>query len=351
MTPIKTVVLGTGQMGTGIIRLLQQKPGLQLVGVYARRAQRAGLDVGTVLVPQQRIGLRVAGDLPTMLRQTRPHLAIHATCSRVTQALEEITTLLRHRVNVISIAEEMAYPAYAAPHDAHTIHSLALDSGVSVVGTGINPGFVFDLLIVALSGVCWRVDAITATRVNDLSPYGPSVLASQGVGLTPHAFEQGVIDGTVAGHIGFPESIHTIADALGWRIDRITQQRVAIVSTVRRETPFITIEAGQTAGCMHTATAYVNETPVIQLIHPQQVQPQQENVETGDRIDIHGEPAVHLSISPEIPGGVGTVALAVNMIPQVMNAAPGLQSMRELPVPAAFMGDVRTLLRKQPEKG
>jgi hypothetical protein len=345
--PIKTVVLGTGQMGTGIIRLLLQKPGLELTGVYGRRAQRAGLDVGQLLGQQQMIGLQLIRDLPTLLSQTRPHVAIQATCSRVTQAMDEITTLLRHGVNVISIAEEMAYPAYAAPDAAHTIHTLALNNGVSVVGTGINPGFVFDLLIIALTGVCFRVESITATRVNDLSPYGPAVLTSQGVGLTPHAFEQGVADGTVVGHIGFPESISMIANALGWRIDRITQQREAIISTVRRETPFVTVEAGQTAGCKHTAIAYVSGTPVIRLIHPQQVHPQLENIETGDRIDIHGEPDIHLVINPEIPGGIGTAALAVNMIPQVMNAAPGLQSMRDLPVSAAFMGDVRTLLQNE----
>jgi hypothetical protein len=345
--PIKIVVLGTGQMGTGIIRLLQQKLGLQLVGVYARRAQRASLDVGDVLGQQQAIGLQVSGDLPTLLQQTQPHVAIQATCSRVAHAMAEITTLLRHGVNVISIAEEMAYPAYAAPQDARAIHTLALANGVTVVGTGINPGFVLDLLIIALTAVCWQVESITATRVNDLSPYGPAVLSSQGVGLTPQAFEQGVIAGTVVGHIGFPESISMIANALGWHIDRITQHREAIVSTVRRETPFVTIEAGQTAGCQHTAIAYMNETPVIRLIHPQQVHPQLAHIETGDHIDIHGEPDVHLSISPEIPGGMGTAALAVNMIPQTINAAPGLQSMRDLPVPAAFMGDVRTLLHKQ----
>jgi 4-hydroxy-tetrahydrodipicolinate reductase len=342
--PIKIVVLGTGQMGAGIIQRLLQKTDLELVGVYGRRAQRAGLDVGQVLGQQQTTGIQVTNDLPTLLNQTRPHVAIQATCSRVAQAMDEITTMLRHGVNVISIAEEMAYPAYAAPHAAHTINTLALDNDATVVGAGINPGFVFDLLIIALTGVCFRVESITATRVNDLSPYGPSVLTGQGVGLTPQAFEQGIADGTVVGHIGFPESIGMIANALGWRINRIMQQREVIVSTVRRETPFVTIEPGQTAGCTHSAIAYVDEAPVIHLIHPQQVHPQLENVATGDRIDIHGEPDVHLTISPEIPGGIGTVALAVNMIPQVINAAPGLQSMRDLPVPAAFMGDVRTLL-------
>jgi 4-hydroxy-tetrahydrodipicolinate reductase len=90
--------------------------------------------------------------------------------------------------------------------------------------------------------------------------------------------------------------------------------------------------------------AYRHDEPVITLRHPQQVHPHLEHVATGDVIDIHGEPPVHFASSPEIPGGLGTIALAVNMIPVVMTAAPGLKSMAALPVPAAIMGDVRTLM-------
>jgi hypothetical protein len=343
--PLRVVVLGTGQMGSGIIKLLLQKQGVQLAGVYGRRACRAGMDVGKAIGLGRHVGVAITHDLPTLLEQTRPQVAIQATCSGVPEALGEITTLLRHRANVVSIAEEMAYPAYQYPHLAADLHQLAVANQATVVGTGINPGFVFDVLVIALTGVCLRVDTITATRINDLSPYGPSVLASQGVGLTPEAFRKGVADGHVVGHVGFPESIHMIAKALGWTIDRIDQHREPILSQVKRETPFVTVAPGYTAGCLHTATAYRRDKAVINLIHPQQVHPHLEGVKTGDSIDIQGEPEVHVCSRPEIPGGLGTVALAVNMIPAVMNAAPGLTSAAELPLPAAIMGDIRTLIR------
>jgi 4-hydroxy-tetrahydrodipicolinate reductase len=92
---------------------------------------------------------------------------------------------------------------------------------------------------------------------------------------------------------------------------------------------------------MHTAVAYRTGKPVITLIHPQQVHPHLEGVETGDSIEIHGTPDVRLAGSPEIPGGLGTVALAVNLIPRALDAAPGLHSMADLPVPAAMLGDAR----------
>ncbi len=74
------------------------------------------------------------------------------------------------------------------------------------------------------------------------------------------------------------------------------------------------------------------------LRHPQQVHPHLEGVETGDSIEIAGTPHVHLAGRPEINGGTGTAALAVNMIPRVMDAAPGLYCMADLPVPAALPG-------------
>ena len=341
---IRVLILGTGQMGGGISQLLLKKQGVKLVGAYGRRRERAGMDLGPAIGFGRNLGIPISVDLSAVIEQTQPHVAIQATCSKFEDAKDEIMMLVKQGVNVISIAEEMAYPAAKYPLSAAELQQLAVDQGVSVLGTGINPGFVLDLLIITLTGVCAEVHSITAKRVNDLSPYGPSVLKCQGVGLTPNEFELGLKNASVLGHFGFDESIHMIASKLGWKIERIVQKREPIISQVKRETPFVTVKAGQVAGCLHTATAYRQEQPVIKLIHPQQVHPYLEGVETGDMIDICGTPNVQLACSPEIPGGQGTVALAVNMIPRVLNAAPGLYSMADLPVPAAMLGDVRHYL-------
>jgi hypothetical protein len=343
--PIRAMVVGTGQMGAAVGRLLLCKQGLELVAVYGRRKSRAGMDFGEAIGFGRNIGLAIGNSLANLIETTSPDVAIQATCSRLADAKDEIVTLLQHGVNVISLAEEMAYPKHSNPGIAKEIDMLAATGGVSVLGTGINPGFVFDLLIIALTGICADIESITAERINDLSPYGPSVLASQGVGLTPEAFQRGLEDGSVVGHIGFPESIHMIADAVGWAIERIEQSREPILSKVRRETPSVTVEPGQVAGCLHRAVAYRGGRPVITLIHPQQIHPQLEGVRTGDRIEISGRPGLRLSGSPEIPGGEATAALAVNMIPHVLNAAPGLHVMSDLPVPAAMLGDARNRLR------
>ena len=345
--PIRVLVLGTGQMGTAIIRLLLQKTGLQLVGAYGRRAHRLGMDLGQAIGLDSPLGIAIGADLDQLAEETRPDIAIQATCSTVTDALPEISTLLNHSINVISIAEEMVYPKESSPAIAEQLHWQAVKQGVSVLGTGVNPGFVLDLLVITLSGVCADIQSIKAQRVNDLSPYGPSVLTSQGVGMTPQAFQTGVNNGTIVGHYGFKQSIRMITKAVGWEIDAITETREPIVTSVQRKTPFITVEPGQVAGCNHTAVAYSNEQPLITLLHPQQVLPQLEGIATGDSIEIKGTPDIKLSGSPEIPGGTATAAIAVNSIPRVLNAAPGLYTMADLPVPAAMLADARSFLPEE----
>jgi 4-hydroxy-tetrahydrodipicolinate reductase len=151
--------------------------------------------------------------------------------------------------------------------------------------------------------------------------------------MSPEEFKTGVQSGTVVGHVGFIESIHMIADCLGWRIDEIKQERVPIISSVVRKTPYIMVQPGQTAGSKQTAYGWMNGKVVITLEHPQEVRPELEGTRVRDRIVIEGEPKIQLDIVPEIAGGVGTIGMAVNMIPHVISAAPGLLTMKDLPIP------------------
>ncbi|MBN1573406.1 MAG: NADP-binding protein [Deltaproteobacteria bacterium] len=332
-------------MGSGAIELILKKEGMELVGVISKRADRNGKDVGEILGRDKPLGIRVFSDAGELFKSSSPDAVVQCTTSTVKDAFGEIETALRHGINVVSIAEEMSFPHYGSPELSEKIDRLARDTGVTVLGTGINPGFVLDLLVIALTGVCSEVHSITARRVNDLSPYGPSVLRTQGVGIIPEEFQKGIEDGSVVGHFGFPESIGMIGKALGWKIDRIEQTREPIISSVKRETKFIKVEPGMTCGCHHRGIGYMGEKAAIILDHPQQIHPHLEGVVTGDYIDIKGVPDVSFSGSPEIPGGVGTVALSVNMIPKVINAPPGLMTMADMPVPAAIMGDVREMIK------
>jgi 4-hydroxy-tetrahydrodipicolinate reductase len=233
----------------------------------------------------------------------------------------------------------MSDPEAQNPELSRQIDELAKKHGVSVLGTGVNPGFVLDLLVVTLTGGNHSVERIEASRVNDLSPYGPTVMKTQGVGTTPEEFRTGVADGSIVGHVGFPESIHMISEALGLGVDRIEESREPIISKVYRETPHVKVEPGMVAGCAHIGVGYRGDKAIVKLIHPQQIHPHLENQETGDYINIFGKPEIHMAIKPEIAGGVATMGITVNMIPHVVAATPGLKRMIDLPVPAALMGE------------
>ncbi|MDD4825192.1 MAG: NADP-binding protein, partial [Mesotoga sp.] len=116
-----------------------------------------------------------------------------------------------------------------------------------------------------------------------------------------------------------------------------------IISNTERKTSVAHVKPGMVAGCKHVGRGYCGEKLMIELVHPQQILPETEGVETGDYIDIYGDPEIHLSIKPEIPGGKGTIALATNMIPAVIEAAPGLIEMSELPIPRCLLDEIKEM--------
>ena len=326
-------------MGSGMARLMLEKPGLQIVAAVDGRPDYTGKDLGDVLALGKTLGVAVTNRPDDVLIKENVDIVVIATTSWVQDQMADLRKILSAGINCISIAEEMANPAAQHPEVARELDELAKANGVSILGTGVNPGFVLDALVVTLSGGSHSVERIEASRVNDLSPYGPTVMNTQGVGTTPEAFKAGVADGSIVGHVGFPESIRMISDALGLGVDRIEQSREPIISKVHRETPFIKVEPGMVAGCSHIGIGYCGSREVIKLVHPQQIHPHLENQETGDYINIYGKPEIHMAIKPEIQGGIATEGIAVNMIPHVVAAAPGLKRMIDLPAPAALMGE------------
>ena len=134
-------------------------------------------------------------DFEAVLAQ-KPDVVCINTQSNLDEIEPQIVPAVKAGCNVVCIAEKLAYPWASDPERAEMFDRLAKEHGVTILGTGINPGFVLDALIVMWSSICLRVDSIEASRVNDLSPFGPTVMAGQGVGTTVEQFEKGVADGT-----------------------------------------------------------------------------------------------------------------------------------------------------------
>lgn len=338
MKPIRVLQWGLGAMGSGMSKLILEKEGLQIVAAIDGRPEYVGKDLGEIIGSGSTLGVTITNQPATVLDKSNVDVAVIATTSWLKEQFSDLKMILSAGINCISIAEEMADPYAQNPQLAAELDALAKEHGVTLVGTGVNPGFVLDLLIVALTAGSHTVERIEASRINDLSPYGPTVMKSQGVGTTPQAFASGVADGSIVGHVGFVESIHMISDALGLEVDRVEESREPIITRVRRETAHVIVEPGMVAGCAHIGIGYRHNQEVIKLIHPQQIHPSLEDQSTGDTIHIYGKPEIHMSIQPEIAGGVATMGIAVNLIPIVQAASAGLKRMIDLPIPAALMG-------------
>lgn len=348
MDNVKVVIWGFGAMGSGMARMLLKKKGIEIVGVCDLDPNKVGKSIYEVLGTESegRPEVIIKNKIEEVLTEKCCDICLCATDSFTKNAFPKLKYALEKKVNVISTAEEMAYPYAQSPELAKELDNIAKENGVTVLGTGINPGLIMDLLVVCLTGCMIDVEHIEAKRVNSLSPFGPAVMEEQGVGLTVEEFEKGVADGTLAGHVGFPESIQMIARAIGWEVEKIEQQMKPIVTSVDRKSPFGFAKAGDVAGVNMTGQGYVNGEVKIDMIHPQQIEPEMEGTYTGDYITIKGTPEVNMAIKPEVEGGLGTIAMCVNMIPHVINAEPGLKTMIDLPVPRAIMGDMRDLIRK-----
>ncbi len=328
---IKVAEWGTGMMGQGLLGFILDRPrDIDLVGVIVTNPAKEGKTVGELL--GRPCDVKMTTDFASVLAR-KPDVVCINTQSNLHEVAPQIEPAVEAGCNVICIAEKLSYPWASDAAWADRLDALAKKHGVSVLGTGINPGFMLDALIAMWSSVCLRVDKIVATRVNDLSPFGPTVLTGQGVGTTVEQFTKGVADGSIVGHIGFPESIHLIGKALNWKIDRIEETREPITTTVERSTPHVHVAPGDVAGCRHIGRGYVGGELKIELIHPQQIHPEMEGVETGDYIEIHGDPNVNMANKPEIPGGKGTYASTGNYIPLMKDAPAGMLTVVDMPLP------------------
>ena len=327
---VRVIIWGLGAMGGGMADMLLKKKGVEIVGAVGRGAKIGKSMYDYIKTEKGSKKDVIIGSYEDVIKEKAADVVLICTDSFTKGVFDKIKYCLEKKINVISSAEQMAYPKAAEPELTKQLDEIAKANGVTVLGTGINPGLIMDLLVVAFTGACEEVKHIAARRVNSLSPFGPAVMEEQGIGITVDEFKEGVRTGKLAGHVGFAESIGMIADAIGWKLSGFKQSMEPIVTEVDRKSPYGFAKAGDVAGCAMKGYGYVDGELKIEMDHPQQIEPHLGGVETGDYIIIKGTPNVNMANKPEIPGGIGTIAMCVNMIPHVINARPGLKTMIDL---------------------
>ena len=327
--PIRVLHVGVGPIGAGVVRQVVARKSLKIVGAVDVDPAKVGRDLGHVAGLGRRLGVKVTDDIARTVHATRPDVAILCTQSSLKRALPEIEAVLKLKVPIVTTTEEMAYPVRANAAAARRIDALAKRSRVAVVGTGVNPGFAMDALPVALTAVCERVTAIEVDRVQDARIRRLPFQQKIGAGLAPDAFRARVKEGAVR-HVGLAESITMIADALGWKLEKITDEIAPKIADAPVSSEFLTVASGQVAGIIQDGAGYRRGEPAIRL----HMEAYLGAPESYDAVRISGSPALSMKIAGGIPGDIATAAIAVNSIAKVLRAPPGLRTMRDMVLPS-----------------
>jgi len=333
MPNIRVMHFGLGPIGAAIARQLAARPGFKIVGAVDIDPAKVGRDIGDVAGLKGRIGIRVADNAAKALKAAKPNIVIHCTGSSIKKVLPELETILKSKTPIVSTSEELSYPGYTHIRQARQIHALAKKAKVAVLGTGVNPGFAMDALPIALTAACEKVERITVNRVQDARMRRLPFQQKIGAGLTTEQFQRKVEDGSVR-HVGMTESIAMIADALGWTLDRITDDVQAKLAAVTISSEFLAVDPGYVCGIVQDGVGYRNGKPAIKL----HLEAYLGALESYDSIEIEGSPSLSMKIAGGIHGDIATASLVVNSIPKVLAAAPGLHTMRDLPLPSYYPG-------------
>ncbi|MEM3789081.1 MAG: hypothetical protein QXN95_04355 [Candidatus Bathyarchaeia archaeon] len=338
MEEVKVVLYGVGAVGSLIAKSLLERKGVKIVGAIDVAKDKVSRDLGEVLGLNKRLSIMVSSDVDAVISETKPDIAVHATSSYLRETYPQIASIIKNGVSVISTCEELSYPYYSEPKIAKELDRLAKKHDVTVLGTGINPGFLMDTLVIALTAACQRIDKIEAVRVMNAATRRLPFQKKIGAGLTVEEFKQKIEKGEITGHVGLEQSIAMIADALAWELDEIRAEPVEpVIAEELVKSDFIKVEAGKVAGLRQTARGIMKGKEVIVLDFQAYIGAEEEY----DAITITGIPTIKQKIQPCVHGDMGTVAVIINSIPKVLKAPAGLLTMKDLPIPSAATEDMR----------
>lgn len=337
MEKVKVILYGVGAVGSLIAKHLLQKEGIKIVGAIDIAEDKVGKDLGEILGLNRKLGVKVSDDADSALSKVEADIAVHATSSFFKNTYPQIASIVKHGVNVVSTCEELSYPYLTEPKLARELDSLAKKHNVTVLGTGINPGFLMDTLVITLTAVCQKIEKIKAVRVMNAATRRLPFQKKIGAGLTVKEFKRKIENRKITGHVGLKQSIAMIADALKWNLDKITVESVEpVIAKKPVESAGIKVRKGEVTGLRQRTKGIMRNKEVIVLDFQAYIGAEKEY----DAVTIEGVPSVKQNIHPCVHGDKGTVAMIVNSIPKVINASPGLLTMKDLPVPSAALEDM-----------
>ena len=325
---IRVAIYGLGQIGLETAKVILGRRDLQLVGVIDSDPAKLQRDVADLAGMTRPSGVRVSDRPDDVLGVTRPNVVILTTGSRFKAVLPQIKECVNARTNVISSCEELLLPHVRFAAQTRELDKLAKSRDVAVLGTGVNPGFVMDTMVLAATAPCLDLKSVKIERVVDASTRRENLQKKVGAGLTTAQFRRGVKKEEL-GHVGLRESMHLVAEGLGWSLDKVDEKIRPVVAKKRVRTPHLTVQVGQVAGIHHVVKGFKNRKEVVSLDLQMYVGAKK----PSDRIAIEGNPNVNVFFENGVAGDEATIAMLVATVPSISKLEPGVRSMIDVPVP------------------
>ena len=330
---IRVLFYGLGPIGAAVARQVASRKGFQIVGAVDIDRNKIGRDLGEVIGLEKKLKVRVTNDAIGAIKAGKPDVAVICTSSSLKQVMPQIQTVLAKKVAIVSTTEELSYPVGKNRALAKKIDALAKKAKVAVLGTGVNPGFAMDALPITLTGICERVDSIRVDRVQDARTRRLPFQQKIGAGLTKEQFAQKVKDGSVR-HVGLAESVTMIADAMGWKLDKVTDEIQPKIAEQAVESELLAVDPGYVCGIIQDGIGYSKGKPVVTL----HMEAYLGAPESYDAVTVEGNPTVNSKITGGLHGDIATASITVNSIPKILRVAPGLRTMADMPIPSWFGG-------------
>ena len=325
---IKIAQFGLGPIGVETLKLAVTKPWARIVGGVDIDPAKIGQDLGKLSGTKALEGALVYGSLEELIGRAKPAVVFHTAVSKFKDAFTQIEPMARRGISVVSSCEELLFPQIREPRLAARLDRVCKRSGARVVGTGVNPGFVMDVLPVCLTGVSREVRAVHVQRVVDAATRREPLQRKIGSGLPPAEFRR-LFKAGKAGHAGLKESLALIAYCLGWKLEDIVETGDAVVADHPIRTRYLEVQKGQTCGLHQYAQAKVGGKVRLTLDLKMYLDAKNPH----DAVQIEGEPPLDVLIKGGVAGDQATVAALVNAAPGLLEVSAGLRLMTDLPLP------------------
>ncbi len=326
--PLRVVSFGLGPIGLAAARLALQKTSIQLVGAIDIDPAKIGKDLGDLLELGRKTGVVVDGNAEAALKRLQPDVMLHCTSSFMPMVKDQLLLAAKCGVDVVSSTEELLVPEFQHAALAKELDAAAKAGGVSLLGTGVNPGYAMDFLAVVASAVTFDVTAVKCTRVVDAGTRRLPLQRKVGASLSKAEFDKQMATGKF-GHIGMRESVALLARALDFKVDRIEQSVEPVIAAEDHKTPFLTVKEGQVAGIRNHGYGFVGKRQVMHLDLAMYVGAP----DPRDEVVLESTPPIHLKFLGGIAGDQATAAILVNNLHGVVAAQPGLRTVLDVAPP------------------